>query len=156
MDIYDRLHDDHVETQFLLKEIEKTTTRSCEKRRELFQQLKFILVSHRKVEEAVFYTGLRKAKDAKIMLVEALNEHHLSSLVLEDLDRISIEKRMWMGKFMVLKEIIEHHIKEEEKELFVRSKKLFDSEQMSSLILDFESRPVPEFEKRPNPASIAV
>lgn len=147
MDIYDRLHDDHVETQFLLKEIERTTSRSWEKRRELFQQLKLVLVSHRKVEEAVFYTGLRKAKDAKVMLVEALNEHHLSSLVLEDLDKIPIEKRMWMGKFMLLKEIIEHHIKEEESELFVRSKKLFDSEQMSNLIIDLEKRtnnkPVP-------------
>src|SRR3569623_2015796 len=140
MDINDRLHEDHVEIKFLLKEIEKTTTRSCDKRHELFHQLKSVLATHRKLEDGVFYANLRKAKDAKFLLVEALNEHHLSSIVLEDLDCIPIEKRMWMGKFCLLKEIIEHHIKEEETELFARAKKLFQSDEAAILMAELEAR----------------
>jgi len=140
MDINDRLHEDHVEIKFLLKEIEKTTTRSCDKRHELFHQLKSVLATHRKLEEGAFYANLRKAKDAKFLLVEALNEHHLSSIVLEDLDCIPIEKRMWMGKFCLLKEIIEHHIKEEETELFARAKKLFQSDEAAALMAELDAR----------------
>lgn len=140
MDINDRLHEDHVEIKFLLKEIDKTTTRSCDKRHELFHQLKSVLATHRKLEEGAFYANLRKAKDAKFLLVEALNEHHLSSIVLEDLDCIPIEKRMWMGKFCLLKEIIEHHIKEEETELFARAKKIFQSDEAATLVAELDAR----------------
>lgn len=140
MDINDRLHEDHVEIKFLLKEIEKTTTRSLDKRHELFHQLKAVLATHRKLEDAAFYANLRKAKDAKFLLVEALNEHHLSSIVLEDLDCIPIEKRMWMGKFCLLKEIVEHHITEEETELFARAKKLYQNDETARLLAELDAR----------------
>lgn len=136
MDIYDRLHDEHVEIRFLLREIAKTTTRSCDKRQELYQQLRTLLVAHREFEEAVFYAGLRKAKDAKIMLVEALNEHHLSSIILKDLDRIPIEKRAWLGKFTILREILDHHLREEETELFVRARRLLDVRQLPERLVE--------------------
>lgn len=136
MDIYDRLHDEHVEIRFLLREIAKTTTRSCDKRQELYQQLKTLLIAHREFEEAVFYAGLRKAKDAKIMLVEALNEHHLSAIILKDLDRIPIEKRAWLGKFTILREILDHHLREEEAELFVRARRLLDVRQLPERLVE--------------------
>src|SRR3569833_2637689 len=106
MDINDRLHEDHVEIMFLLLVFVLLLLRSCDKRHELYHQLKSVLATHRKLEDGVFYANLRKAKDAKFLLVEALNEHHLSSIVLEDLDCIPIEKRMWKGKLCLLKEII--------------------------------------------------
>src|SRR3569623_1758037 len=140
MDINDRLHEEHVEIKYLLKDIEKTTTRSCEKRHEHFHQLKSVLAKHSKLEDGVFYANVRKAKDAIFLLVEALNEHHLSSIVLEDLDCIPIEKWMWMGKFCLLKEIIEHHIKEEETELFARAKKLFQSDEAAILMAELDAR----------------
>ena len=140
IDINDRLHDDHVEIKFLMSEIEKTTTRTSDKRQELFNQLKTVLALHRKFEDAAFYAHLRKAKDAKFLLVEALNEHHLSSIVLEDLQRIPIEKRMWMGKFCLLKEIIEHHIKEEETELFARAKTLHLTDDTAALLAELDAR----------------
>lgn len=140
IDINDRLHDDHVEIKFLLSEIEKTTSRTCDKRQELFHQLKTVLALHRKLEDAAFYANLRKAKDAKFLLVEALNEHHLSSIVLEDLQRIPIEKRMWMGKFCLLKEIIEHHIKEEETDLFARAKTLYQNDDTATLLAELDAR----------------
>lgn len=136
MDIYDRLHDEHVEIRFLLREIAKTTTRSCDKRQELYQQLKTLLIAHREFEEAVFYAGLRKAKDAKTMLVEALNEHHLSAIILKDLDRIPIEKRAWLGKFTILREILDHHLREEEAELFVRARRLLDVRQLPERLVE--------------------
>lgn len=136
MDIYDRLHDEHVEIRFLLREIAKTTTRSCDKRQELYQQLKTLLIAHREFEEAVFYAGLRKAKDAKIMLVEALNEHHLSAIILKDLDRLPIEKRAWLGKFTILREILDHHLREEETELFVRARRLLDVRQLPERLVE--------------------
>lgn len=131
MDIYDRLHDDHVEIRFLMKEIEKTTSRSCDKRREFFQQLKTLLVKHREFEEAVFYTAFSKTKDTKALLGEALNEHHLSAIILNDIERIPIEKRTWLGKFILLREILDHHIKEEECELFVRAKKILTAPRLA-------------------------
>src|SRR3569833_1800053 len=140
MDINDRLHEDHVEIKFLMKEIEKTTTRSCDKRHELFHQLKSVLATHRKLEDGVFYANLRKAKDAKFLLVEALNEEHQTTNKHKNHKNNPIEKRMWLGKFCLLKEIIEHHIKEEETELFARAKKLFQSDEAAILMAELDAR----------------
>lgn len=125
MDIYQRLHDDHLKIKDLLAQIAQSDPRAILGRQESFKQLKLALAAHSKVEEAVFYIDLRGNKETDGMVLEALHEHRLVSLLLEELDATPVDSDMWMARLLLVKEILEHHMEEEEQELFPRARALF-------------------------------
>jgi len=121
MEIYHRLYDDHLQIQNLLIDIATTEDRALVRRHTLFQELKLTLLAHSKVEEALLYDHLRADKDLQNAILEALHEHRLVSEFLEEIEAFPLDGTVWMAKFVLLKEMIEHHIQEEERELFTRA-----------------------------------
>ena len=129
MDVYEILKEDHVAVGRILKKLDETTEQAQQTREKLFLELKTELNLHAYVEEFHFYPLLKDRKDSKKVTLEAYEEHRLIKSLLEELDNMAKDSEEWMAKFNVLKENIEHHIEEEEGELFGEARKILSSEE---------------------------
>lgn len=136
MDAIKLLTQDHEAIRKLLGELAESSTRATRKRADLLAQIAHELEAHTKIEEEIFYPAFKaagKAEEAK-MYFEALEEHRAAGeLVLPDLLQTPPESEKFSGRAKVLKELVEHHADEEEKEMFKHAKRLMDTAQLKEL-----------------------
>jgi hemerythrin superfamily protein len=144
MDAIKLLKADHDEMRDLLGELEATTTRGIKKRQQLIGEIEMKLKAHTTIEEEIFYPAFREAgqkSDDDKMYFEALEEHRAAGdLVLPDLVSTDPSSEKFSGRAKVLKELVEHHADEEEKEMFPRAKKLLDRDALATLGEQLEAR----------------
>ena len=124
MDPIKTLKQQHRKVEGLFAEVDKAE--DGETRRALLDEIAQNLELHMKVEEEVFYPAVRQvdAKDAEAQIDEAYEEHHVVKLVLAELPQVNPEDERFEAKMTVLSELIEHHVEEEEKEMFKLAQKL--------------------------------
>ena len=137
MDAIALLKQDHKAVKALLTELADTTNRAQKTRTELLQKIATEIEAHTTIEEEIFYPAFKaageKADDGK-MFFEALEEHRAAGdLVLPDLLKTDVQSDQFGGRAKVLKELIEHHADEEEKEMFPRARELMDKAQLEQL-----------------------
>jgi hypothetical protein len=115
----------HREVKGLFRQVKKA---SPGQRRALLDEIGEKLAAHMKAEEAHFYpaVGEIQTKKAQEMVPEAFEEHHVARLVLRELPDVDPEDERFEAKMTVLEELIEHHVEEEEEELFELAQKLGD------------------------------
>lgn len=129
MSIYDELEHDHQEAKELFAQIQAASPRAGKAKAKLFEELKAALLAHSKAEEKVFYPVLKRNDETKSMALEAVEEHHLVELLLRELSRIEPTDERWTAKFTVLKENVEHHVEEEESEIFDKAQEILSDEE---------------------------
>ena len=98
---------------------------------------------HTTIEEEIFYPAYREAatkKDDKELFFEAKEEHHVVKLVLPEVRSTPPNADEYEAKAKVLKELVLHHAKEEEKEMFPRAKKLMSRDELADLGGRMEAR----------------
>ena len=110
------LHKDHQEVKSIFKQLIKNEESS--KRKELCEELQEELIPHMKAEEKAVYTQLMDKKMSKEHALEGLEEHHAAEMVLKELLALDPGDERFKAKATVLKEMIEHHIEEEEDKIF--------------------------------------
>jgi hemerythrin-like domain-containing protein len=143
MDAIALLKQDHTFVKGLLEQLADSTSRAVKKRGELLQQIHINLKAHTTIEEEIFYPAFKEAgkKEEEKMYYEALEEHRAAEdLVLPDLMKTDPATEQFSGRAKVLKELIEHHIEEEEEEMFKDAKKLLSKEELSDLGARMETR----------------
>ncbi|WP_250622928.1 hemerythrin domain-containing protein [Pinirhizobacter soli] len=99
--------------------------------------------AHTTIEEEIFYPAFKEAgkKEEAKMYFEALEEHRAAEdLVLPDLLSADEGSEVFSGRAKVLKELIEHHADEEEKEMFKDAKTLMSKQQLNELGAKMEQR----------------
>lgn len=136
MDAIQLLKADHDKVREMLEELTGTTNRAEKKRTELLGKIRLELEAHTTIEEEIFYPAFRDAgrKDEEEMYFEAVEEHRAAGeLVLPDLLKTEVTSDQFSGRAKVLKELIEHHVEEEEKEMFPKARKLLDKDQLREL-----------------------
>jgi Hemerythrin HHE cation binding domain len=128
MNATDLLKKQHKEVKGLFKKVEKTE--DSRQRRQLMDQIVTALEGHTTIEEEIFYPAVREleTKKAEEMINEAFEEHHVVKLVLAELPKVDPADERFEAKMTVLSELIEHHVEEEESEMFKLAKKLGDDE----------------------------
>ena len=127
MNAIDLLKADHERVKAILNQLSESTERGVKKRTELLAKLEMEISLHTRLEEEILYPAFRKAggKDQEIMYHEAKEEHRtVDSLVLPDLKQTSPSTTEFSGRVKVVKELLEHHIEEEESEMFPQARKL--------------------------------
>ena len=127
---------DHKKVKALLSSLEKTTERSADRRTKLLAQIESEVKVHATVEEELFYPAFRdavKKKDDREMYQEALEEHHVVDLVMPEVKECDPASEVFAAKAKVLKEIIEHHADEEEKEMFKTARKVMSAAELREL-----------------------
>jgi hemerythrin superfamily protein len=144
MDAIKLLTQDHRTVRELLTQLEATTTRAVKKRADLLSEIAVQLKAHTTIEEELFYPAFKAAGDKSddaMMYFEALEEHRAAGdLVLPDLQGTPTDSEKFSGRAKVLKELVEHHADEEEKEMFKRAKKLMDTAELKTLGEQMETR----------------
>ena len=120
----DLLKKQHREVKGLFKKMEKTD--SGGERRKLMETIAQELQMHTTIEEEIFYPAMREveSKKAEKMVDEAFEEHHVVKLVLAELPKVDPEDDRFEAKMTVLSELVEHHVEEEETEMFKLAEKL--------------------------------
>ena len=130
------LKSDHATLKRLLRELNGTPDRAVKERERLVSQIEQEVKMHAQVEEEVFYPAfLAKTEntDAEDMFYEAAEEHHVVDMVLPALKAANPKSHEFEAKAKVLKDLLEHHIKEEEGEMFVKARSIFSDEQLREL-----------------------
>jgi len=126
------LKTDHEKVRELLGKFENATGPRREKLRvQIDRELKV----HTQIEEEIFYPAYREAarkKDDQKLYYEALEEHHVVDLVLPEMNDGENNEEL-KAKAKVLKELVEHHAGEEEKDMFPRAKKLLSKDELRAL-----------------------
>jgi hemerythrin-like domain-containing protein len=133
MDAFTLLKADHEKVAGILEKLEGTTERALKTREELFTQLKTELDIHTEIEEKIFYPVLEKADETHDITLEAFEEHRLVKQLLGELEAEAKDDEQWTAKFTVLKENIEHHVEEEEGEMFKKARKALSKEEIETL-----------------------
>jgi hemerythrin superfamily protein len=133
MNVFTLLKQDHQTVADLLDKIDKTTERGTKTREELFARVKSELDVHAQVEEKIFYPALENADETRDITLEAYEEHRLVKQLLAELEQMPKDDEQWTAKFTVLKENVEHHVEEEEGELFPKAKKVLGKEDQETL-----------------------
>jgi hemerythrin superfamily protein len=137
LDAIQLLKKDHETVRGLLEQLCETSSRSDKKRRTLLETVGAEVRAHARIEEEIFYPAFRaaaKTAEDRQLIAEALEEHRAAGeLVLPDIEKTEPVSETFLGRCKVLKEMIEHHAREEEKEMFPRAKKLFDRAELQQL-----------------------
>jgi hemerythrin superfamily protein len=137
-DIRSTLHEDHKEILSLVGDMAEA--RSAEKRMGYFNVLAPLLTSHARAEEAVVYVPLTRAKaqESKDLGNEGFVEHSIVDALMERMAKpASVGTDGWKAHATVLKELLEHHIKEEEDEIFSALSKHFSDRQRETMAASF-------------------
>ena len=127
------LEQDHRRLEDLLKQGEDTTERARTARQELLSTITAELKAHELMEEKVLYPALQSHPEARDIVLEGYEEHHVADLILDELREVATNDEQWGAKFKVLKENIEHHIEEEEGEMFRTARGIFSREELQGL-----------------------
>ena len=133
MDAFELLKKDHEKVSGIFEKLETTTERGVKTREELFTQLKQELDIHAQIEEQIFYPALEEAKETHEITLEAFEEHAVVKQLLAELEQLSKDDETWGAKLKVLQENVEHHVEEEEGEMFSGARKVLSSEQIEAL-----------------------
>jgi len=140
MDAIKLLKADHDKVKKLLTDLESTTERGVRTRQELFATIKGELTIHEVIEEEIFYPELKAHPKAKDIVLEAYEEHHVVDKLMGDLEALPVDDEAWGAKAKVMKENIEHHIEEEEGEMFRKARDVFDQAELEDLGTRMEQR----------------
>jgi hemerythrin-like domain-containing protein len=133
MNAFTLLKADHKKVAELLEKLDSTTERGVKTREELFTKLKSELDVHARIEETIFYPALEKADETRDITLEAFEEHRLVKQLLNELQSLGKDEEEWTAKFTVLKENVEHHVEEEEGEMFTKARKVLSEEDADAL-----------------------
>jgi hemerythrin superfamily protein len=124
----DLLKQQHDQVEELFKKIENAKSG----KEELFDQIADALAVHSAIEEQHFYPATKDTRTEEL-LQEAVEEHLAVKRIIADLLEMEPDDPQFEAKIKVLKEQVEHHVEEEEKELFPKVRKMHSKEELEDL-----------------------
>lgn len=139
MDIYERLKKDHETQRDLAAAIMRTSGDSRE-REDLWREYRREAESHAAAEEQVFYAALMEKPAGQDKARHSVAEHKQASDIIGELDEMEMGSGGWLQKFGKLKELLEHHMDEEEKEIFQSARQLIDDDRAGRMAGQFDQR----------------
>src|ERR1700733_12775970 len=133
------LKNDHATVKKLFAQEEKATG---QKKAGVFDEIKAALEVHATIEEEIFYPAVKKARSENVKdeVREAYEEHKQIKSLLGQIASITPVDESWDAKVKVLKEDVEHHVKEEEGEMFPDAKKFLHEAGLMDLGTRMEAR----------------
>jgi hemerythrin superfamily protein len=139
MDVYKLLRQDHETVKSIFEELEGTTDRAVKKREALFHDLNTELTVHALAEEKLLYPLLKEEEETREAALEAIEEHKVAKRLLKELEAGDKGTEEWLARLKVLRENVEHHVEEEEGELFRKAKAVLRGEEAERLGAEMEA-----------------
>jgi hemerythrin-like domain-containing protein len=138
MQLFELIKSQHEEIKEILEEMAGSKSTQVKSREKLLDRLKKLLLPHHEAEEKYLFKILFEESDETVPLYEGIEEHRAVQFVLKDLEKTPADDDAWEGVCLVLKEMAEHHIEEEEDEIFDLAKEVIDSDRAKSIGERFE------------------
>jgi hemerythrin-like domain-containing protein len=130
MDAFNLLKADHRKVEKLFSQLE--SARGQAKIR-VFEQIQTELELHTHIEETIFYPALEEPKQTHELTLEAYEEHDVVKKLLKELSRAKSPTEEWEAQAKVLQENVEHHVEEEENELFKKAQAALSEDELETL-----------------------
>ena len=128
VDAVELLTQQHREVEELFEQFEKLTDRAKVSKKKIADQICNALIMHTTIEEEIFYPATREAsqgeEETEDMVDEAVVEHASAKDLIAQIQEMDPDDELYDAKVKVLSEMIEHHVEEEEKEMFPKTRKL--------------------------------
>ncbi len=114
------LKSDHQKVKALFRQYEAAGDRAYQTKKRIAEDVFTELEVHTRLEEELFYPAMKRKtdQDGKDLVAEAVEEHHVVTTLIEELKGVDPKDERYDAKFTVLRENVEHHIEEEEGEMF--------------------------------------
>jgi hemerythrin superfamily protein len=145
------LKQDHRDIEKLFKRFQKAGNDAHRAKGELVASMIEALSRHAEIEELVFYPALREQLPrSESAVLEALEEHHLVKIALKELESLGPSAKRFDAKTTVMIELVRHHVKEEEAELFPKVRDRVGRQQLLTLGDDLRAAK-PRVPTRPHP-----
>jgi hemerythrin superfamily protein len=114
------LRHDHEKVKALFQQYEAAGHRAYQKKQGIAEEVFAALAVHTTLEEELFYPAMKRKtdQDGKDLVAEAVEEHHVVTTLMDELKGLDPTDERYDAKFKVLMENVEHHIEEEEGEMF--------------------------------------
>lgn len=136
MNAFQLLKNDHQIVSGLFDQIESA---SGQAKTQLFTRLKSELDVHALIEEKIFYPALENKKESREITLEAYEEHKVVKDLLAELANGSSADEEWDAKLKVLRENVDHHVDEEEGELFDKANDVLSDEELDRIGEEMEA-----------------
>lgn len=115
---------EHREVSDMFEQFENLSDRAKATKSKLTEKICNALIAHTTIEEEIFYPAVREAvKEGEDMVDEAVVEHASAKDLIKQLQEMNPDDDLYDAKVKVLGEQIEHHVKEEEEEMFEQARK---------------------------------
>lgn len=142
------LKKDHRKVSKLFRKLEDTTERAVKTRERLFSKVKMELDVHALIEEKHLYPALEDKAKTEDQVEHSYDEHAEVKTMLKELDKLEKNDPSWYLKFIRLVKDVEHHVKEEEGELFPNAEKTLSKPEQRELGDKMYETKLAELEKR--------
>lgn len=133
MAIFETLKDEHDLLRNQLAKILDLPNSASVDRQECLKELSKTLHSHTLAEEEIVYETLLPVEHLESEVREGIEEHRLSNQLLVELNTLDVTQSQWEAKVKALKDLLTHHLKEEEEELFAEGRKILDDSRQEEL-----------------------
>jgi hemerythrin-like domain-containing protein len=130
MDAFELLKADHKKVAELFDLME---TASGKRKLDVFRRIKSELEVHTHIEETILYPALERPEETHDLTLEAYEEHNVVKTLLAELSGAKSANDEWQAKAKVLRENVEHHVEEEENELFDKADDALSGEEIEVL-----------------------
>lgn len=130
MNAFELLKADHKKVAELFDQLDAATGNA---KLDVFDHIKSELELHTHIEETIFYPALEKPEETHDLTLEAYEEHDVVKSLLGQLSKAKSADDEWQAKAKVLRDTVEHHVQEEEKELFAKAKAALSDKQIEAL-----------------------
>ena len=134
------LKNEHKQLLSLLKEMEETSDSAKKTREKLLAEVAVLIKTHEAKEENVLYPVLENKEATHDLILEAYEEHHAIDNILAELLQLATDDKMWIAKLTVMRENLEHHIKEEEEKLFPKIEKMLAKDVLVNFAEDMQKQ----------------
>jgi len=133
---------DHAAVKKLFAQEQRATKQDDEKKQSIFHQIKDALTVHATIEEEIFYPAVKKARQEHVKdeVREGYEEHRQIKNLIAQIASITPDDETWDMKIKVLKEDVEHHVKEEEGEMFPDARKFLGERRLIELGAELQAR----------------
>ena len=125
--IYEAIRDDHETHRRLLRQLAATSGDSVE-RRASWTKFYYDVKAHAAAEEEEFYSCLMRKTEGQEPARHSVHEHAELDALMEELNELDMSSPAWMAKSKTLRHDYEHHMEEEENEIFARARETIGEE----------------------------
>jgi hemerythrin superfamily protein len=137
--IYETLKADHDNHRALLAKIAETSGNS-ETRQALWEEFFYDVGGHAAAEEETFYGPMIKTEDGQPHARHSVAEHHELDELMQDMNETDMSSPGWMAKFKKLRHDYEHHIAEEEDDIFPCARETIGEDKNGEIARAFKAR----------------